>query len=239
MSIEFWFSICATFVGGGLAFFVHITKKEKTGAIIAMIISFLIAGICFFMGVYNNSSTSVLTGVDPVQIENTTKINEISNTKQEGDLQQGKMFTNYFETHTPDSIACSLSVWSSRWDKDIRGQTHEYEEGLKLDVSKTFYVTQTKLTSDIHLTYNPNYSGNKTMEGKIVLGNESSGTKAMAEVSILVDGKEVWKAEEKITGVTVNPVEYSVDLEDCKSEVIIRTTCYVESGSIQLGFFGK
>ena len=47
MSMEFWFSICFTFIGIALSLFTYLTKKEKHGAIIAVVISFLIAGICF------------------------------------------------------------------------------------------------------------------------------------------------------------------------------------------------
>lgn len=238
MPIEFWFSICGTFVGVALSFFIYLTKKEKTGAIIATVISFAIAIISFIFGMKdvnesNNPEKFSNQLASTISIQNSTANNISSNIVDNKNI----MFTNYFETHNPEGISSYISTWNSNSDKDIRGSYHEYENGLKLSVYKGFYIDNNILTSDLHLVYNKNYSGNTHFSGYIILSDDSSGTKSSADISILIDGNEVWKTDNKITGVTVTPTEFNIDLKDCKEEVIIRTTCYLQDSSIQLGIF--
>ena len=148
------------------------------------------------------------------------------------------MFTNYFETHTPSNLTTYLSLWNSNSDKDIRGSYHEYENGFDLSFHNNMLgITANTVTSDLHLIYNKNYTGNTHFSGYVILNDESSGTKSSADISILVDGNEIWKSESKLTGVTVTPIEFNVDLKDCKEEVIIRTTCYLQGDSFKLGIF--
>jgi len=136
-----------------------------------------------------------------------------------------------------NNINCVLSVWNTTRDKDIRGSYHEYEQGLKLRASKYYYINDYNVTSNIHLIYNKNYKGNPNLTGKIVVGNESSGTKSTADVSILVDGIEVWRTEQKITGLTVTPIEFNINTKKCKEEIIIRTNFYIPDDSLTLGIF--
>ncbi len=236
MSMEFWFSICFTFIGVALSLFTYLTKKEKHGAIIAIIISFLIAGICFFVGISNNNQQK-----NPETFSNqlSDTIASLQNNESPQSFSSTIMFTNYFETHTSknNNIDCVLNMWDSTRDKDIRGSYHEYEQGFKLYAGKYFYINDYTVTSDIHLIYNKNYKGNPNFSGKIVVGNVSSGTKSTADVSILIDGVEVWKSEEKITGLTLSPVEFNINTKNCKEEIIIRTNFYLPDNSLTLGFF--
>ena len=236
MSMEFWFSICFSFVGIALSLFTYLTKKEKHGAIIAVIISFLIAGICLFVGINNNNQQK-----NPETFSNqlSDTIVSLQNNESPQNFSSTTMFTNYFETHTSknNNIDSYLSVWDTTRDKDIRGSYHEYEQGFKLYASKYFYINDYTVTSDIHLVYNKNYNGNPNFAGKIVVGNDSSGTKSTADVSILIDGVEVWKTDEKITGLTLSPVEFNINTKNCKEEIIIRTNFYLPDSSLTLGFF--
>lgn len=236
MSMEFWFSICFTFIGIALSLFTYLTKKEKHGAIIAVVISFLIAGICFFVGISNitqQKNPETFTS----QLSDT--IVSLQNNELPQNFSSNIMFTNYFETHSSknNNIDCVLSMWDTTKDKDIRGSYHEYEQGFKLYAGKYFYINDYTVTSDIHLIYNKNYNGNPNFAGKIVVGNVSSGTKSTADVSILIDGVEVWKTEEKITGLTLSPVEFNINTKNCKEEIIIRTNFYLPDNSLTLGFF--
>ena len=234
MSIEFWFSICLSFVGIALSFFTYITKKEKTGAIIAVIISFIIAIVFFTIGLINlNKQNNPETLSN--QLQTTTTLKQSSNATSS---TLNAMFSNYFITSSPSNISTYLNLWNSSKDKDIQGNYHQYEVGLKLSCSKYWYINENVSTSDIHLVYNPNYKGNTNFSGKIVLSDASSGSLSSADISILIDGKEVWKSDQKLTGSTITPIEFAIDLKHCKEEVIIRTTSYLQDDNgIEIGFF--
>lgn len=237
MTIESWFSICFSFIGIALSLFTYITKKEKHGAIIAIVISFLIALICFLVGLNKSRQQK-----NPESLGNqlSTTSTLIQNNETAQNISSKTMFTNYFETHTPNNdsaIVCSLAHWNTTNTKDISGSYHEYEQGLELYASRYFYANDYNVTSDIHLIYNNNYDGNPNFSGKIVVGNDSSGTKSTADVSILIDGVEVWKTEQKITGLTISPVEFNINTKNCKEEIIIRTNFYLIGNSLTLGIF--
>lgn len=232
MSLDFWFSICLSFVGIALSFFIYITKKEKTGAIIAMIISFTIALIFFILGLINvNNQANPETFSE--QLQTTINLDKSTNTND-----SKKMFLNYFGTFTPKSNYASLKVWDFYKDKDIQANFHEEQAGLKLTCNKYNFMQDFELTSDIHLVYNTNYKGNTNFSGQIVLSDKYAGTTSSVDVSILIDGIEVWKTEKRITGTNISPVNYCVDLKDCTEEVIIRCVCYLkDDNGIELGFF--
>ena len=234
MSLEFWFTICLSFLGIALSFFNHITKKEKTGATITIAVSFIIAIIFFIIGLVNiNKQKNPETFSN--QLQTTLSLKESVDTNNNDSTT---MFSNYFETHTPNNSNTYLRIWDSSQDKDIQGNFHQYEFGLKLRSNKYLYTDTSVITSDIHLVYNPNYKGNTNFSGKIVLSDECSGTLSSADISILVDGVEVWKSGTKLTGTTISPIEYSVDLKKCKEELIIRTTCYIQNNEhLEIGFF--
>lgn len=237
MTIESWFSICFSFIGIALSLFTYITKKEKNGAIIAIIISFLIALICFFVGL-NKSHQQQNSESLGKQLSNT--LTSVQNNESSQSISSTTMFTNYFETHTPNNdsaIVCSLSPWNTTQNKDISGSYHEYEQGLKLHAGRYFYANDYNVTSDIHLIYNKNYNANPNFSGKIVVSDDSSGTKSAADISILIDGVEVWKTEQKITGLTISPIEFNVNTKNCKEEIIIRTNFYLIGDSLTIGIF--
>lgn len=238
MSVEFWLTICATFVGIGLSLLTYITKKEKTGAKISIIVSFIIAIIAFVMGVSNNYKENIKN-------ENTNEIN-INQQENKGNTENTytnkenqKMFTNYFETHETETnqVSFLLKKWNPYEDKDIKALTHNNENGIKLLAKATFMVEQEDAISDIHLTYNSQYTGDTIMKGKIVTMNETSSSRSCATVSILKDGVEIWKSNKTIQGQTVEPIEFEVDTNGCKNEIVIRFNYYMQKDGLYIGIF--
>lgn len=239
MSVEFWLTMCATFIGIALSLLTYITKKEKTGAKIAIIISFIIAIIAFLIGISNNYKYEE-------NIKNEIKDNNsISQNSSENKTtkyvseENTKMFTNYFETHEIETnqIYFSLKKWNPYEDKDIKALTHNGENGIKLLANSTFLVQGEEAKADIHLTYNEQYTGDTVMRGKIVTMNETSSSKSNATVSILKDGVEVWKSNKTIQGQTVEPIEFEVDTKGCRNEMVIRVNYYMKEDGLHIGIF--
>lgn len=235
MSVEFWLTICATFIGIALSLLMFITKKEKTGAKIAIIISFIIAICAFIMGISKNYSEN---GSD--EKYNTTNKNEtVSNKTYSENIINSNMFTNYFETHETNTnqVNFYLKKWNSYEDKDIKALSHTDENGIKVLANSTFLAEKEDASVDIHLTYNSEYKGNPIMSGKIVTMKETSSSKSCATVSILKDNVEVWKSNKTIRGQTVEPIEFEVDTKDCKNEIIIRFNYYIQKDSLNIAIF--
>ena len=225
MSIEFWFTICATFLAILIEYFI---KKKSIIAKIAICITTVIAITSFILGLANLKNEEKTVNAQP---EEKIEFNY-------GE-ENSKMFTNYFETHEVDTnqINFQLEKWNMYEDKDIKALSHENEEGIKLKARSTFMVEGEEAISDIHLTYNPEYKGNTIMSGKIVTMNETSGSSSIAKVSILIDGKLTWSSDKTITGRTVEPIEFCVDTTGCKNEVIIRFEYYMKQDGLSIAIF--
>lgn len=239
MSVEFWLTMCATFIGIALSLLTYITKKEKTGAKIAIIISFIIAIITFIIGISNNYKDNENIKNDNEDNTSISQNNSVNKTTENDNKEYKKMFTNYFETHEIETnqVYFSLKKWNPYEDKDIKALTHDGENGIKLLANATFLVEGEEATADIHLTYNNQYDGDTVMRGKIVTMNETNSSKSYATVSILKDGVEVWKSNKTIQGQTVEPIEFEVDTKGCKNEMIIRFNYYMKKDGLYIGIF--
>lgn len=239
MSVEFWLTMCATFIGIALSLLTYITKKEKTGAKIAIIISFIIAIITFIIGISNNYKDNENIKNDNEGNTSISQNNSVNKTTENDNKEYKKMFTNYFETHEIETnqVYFSLKKWNPYEDKDIKALTHDGENGIKLLANATFLVEGEEATADIHLTYNNQYDGDTVMRGKIVTMNETNSSKSYATVSILKDGVEVWKSNKTIQGQTVEPIEFEVDTKGCKNEMIIRFNYYMKKDGLYIGIF--
>jgi len=230
MSIEFWFTICATFLAILIEYF---SKKKSIIAKIAICITTIIAITSFILGLANMKKEDKAEAKQGGNIEQTGEFEYTYNVENE------KMFTNYFETHevNTNQISFYLEKWNMYEDKDIKALSHENEEGIKLEARSTFMVEGEEATSDIHLTYNPEYKGDTIMSGKIVTMNETSSSNSIAKVSILIDGNLAWASDKTITGRTVEPIEFSVDTKGCKNEVIIRFEYYMKKDGLSIAVF--
>lgn len=227
MSIEFWFTICATFLAILIEYF---SKKKSFISKMAICITAVIAITSFILGLANFKSEEKTTDIE---LKEEVKINYSE--------ENSKMFTNYFETHevATNQINFQLEKWNMYEDKDIKALSHENEEGIKLKARSTFMVEGEEATSDIHLTYNSEYKGNTIMSGKIVTMNETSSSNSIAKVSILIDGNLAWTSDKTITGRTVEPIEFSIDTKGCKNEVIIRFEYYMKKDGLSIAIFEK
>lgn len=230
MSIEFWFTICSTFLAILIEYF---SKGKSIIAKIAISIAAVIAIASGILGLarINSQSKEDVTYKD-IQEEEVYN-NTFDNNKQ------SNMFTNFFETHevNTNQIYFLLKRWNSYEDKDIKALSHDDENGIKLEAKSSILVQGEDAVADIHLTYNPKYNGDTIMSGKIVTMNETNSSNSMVKVSILVDDKLVWKSDKTITGQTVEPVEFKIDTEGCKNEVIIRFEYYMKEEGLSIAIF--
>lgn len=239
MSVEFWLSICATFLGTALSLLTNITKKSSTGAKIGATICFIIAAISIIMGISNNYKNDKNIKDDNKNSTSISQNNSVNKTTEYNNEEYKKMFTNYFETHETETnqVYFSLKKWNPYEDKDIKALIHNGENGIKLLANATFLVEGEEATADIHLTYNNEYDGDTVMRGKIVTMNETNSSKSCATVSILKDGVEVWKSNKTIQGQTVEPIEFEVDTKGCKNEMVIRFDYYMKKDGLFIGIF--
>lgn len=151
------------------------------------------------------------------------------------------MFTNVILDYDTTSSASGVtfSSWDTDNDLDIRGTTHN--DGYKIEMFNYFPVPNVpngyQISANIIFAYNNSFIGEKKMNGHILLCNESAGTKSVAQVIIYVDGEEKWRTEELITGNTVAPVEFSINIDDIESDVNIQVNSDIEGSGINLGIF--
>lgn len=150
-----------------------------------------------------------------------------------------ELFAQAFETHQPNDIATSVKFLSGSGQgfKDLKKTT--YESGLFLFISNMFNGLGSGLanevTSDIHLPINSDCINRDEFLGDIIVENGSAGTEGYAYISILVDGEVVWETKEAITGTTVEPVPFKIDVSQAESEVIIRTKCIPKQSGLGIG----
>lgn len=155
--------------------------------------------------------------------------------------QGSSLFSNTFETHTPDDTASvvSLNWWDSSEHKDLRGQNYKDTGGLHLSIFNMFNAMgsgiSNPIVSEIHLVLNPDYRGDKFFSGEIVVESDSAGSKASANISILVDGDLVWQSDAPITGSSIEPASFEIDLTNAKNDVIIKTECTPSGNGLKLG----
>jgi len=71
-----------------------------------------------------------------------------------------------------------------------------------------------EINSELHLVYNPEFEKPSIFKGEIVLHSDAGGTSATAEVVILVDGEVKWSAPEIITGDSIAPIPFEIDISE-------------------------
>ena len=169
--------------------------------------------------------------VEPPSIQNNPSDNE-------------SLFVRAFESHSPNNNGVDFVEfrgWDSFSDADLRTEQYINKDGLFIMFSNTFSALgssiENQIVSEIHLVINPekNLDG-LVWSGMVVAEQRTLGSSAYANVSILVDGVEKWRTTDAITGNTIAPVEFSVDLSDALYEVIIKTNCTPNQNGLALGF---
>ena len=200
-------------------------------------------------GIYEDGTEKAISDfkISPLKAETPGKLriviskDDISRTISVNVKESPKLFSNAFEKHTPNDVTTLISFdwWDDSENKDARGDTHE-DGGLYLSIGNMFNQLGSKLantiTSDIHMVLNPDYINRGKLSGDIVVETSSLGTDAYATISILVDDEVKWKTQENITGTTIEPVHFEVDLSDAETEVIIRVECVPKQNGLSIGF---
>lgn len=160
------------------------------------------------------------------------------------------IFAEAYETHSPnDSITSMVSFreWNSSTDSDLRGETYLGKHGFYASFSNMFNALgasasdNDRITFDIHLPLQDNLQINLeslALVGFVVAEKDSAGSDAYADVAVIVDGNEMWRNEGHITSNTVSPIEFSINLGNVKSEIVIRTSCVPVGSGLSLGFVG-
>lgn len=160
------------------------------------------------------------------------------------DVEDEALFARAFESHLPHNNGVDFvdfRSWDTFSDADLRTEQYIDTGGLFIKFSNTFSSLgssiENQIESEIHLVINPRkeLSGG-VWTGLIVAEQSTQGSSAYANVAIYVDGIEKWRTSEALTGNTVAPVEFSVDLSDAQYEVIIKTYCTPNDNGLALGF---
>lgn len=170
--------------------------------------------------------------------------NELPPISNEEEKPEGPLFVNRFESHSPNDNVVNQVVcrdWDTFSDADLRDGQYTDSGGIFLKMSNYFNSIGTGssslITSEIHLPINSQWDLNGLMwTGSIIAEQSTQGSTAYADIAILVDGNEKWRTSEPITGSTVPPTEFSIDLTEAKYEVIIQTQCNALDSGLALGF---
>ena len=173
-----------------------------------------------------------------------TDLNIQQSLPQDTPSEDGFTIVRAFETHSPDNNGVDFVEfrgWDSFSDADLRTEQYINKDGLFIKFSNTFSMLgsslENQIESEIHLVINPKKELNGLVwTGLIVAEQRTQGSSAHADVVILVDGIEKWRTSESITGNTIAPTEFSIDLSDALYEVVIKTYCTANDNGLALGF---
>lgn len=179
-----------------------------------------------------------------IDVSQGSRLENQESSKNVAGKEKEALFARAFESHSPNnSIADSVEFreWDTFSNADLRNEQYIDTGGLFIKFSNTFSLlgasTADQIDSEIHLVINPRkeLSGG-VWTGLIVAEQSTIGSSAYANVAIYVDGIEKWRTSEAITGNTVAPVEFSVDLSDAQYEVIVKVYCTPCDNGLALGF---
>lgn len=161
-------------------------------------------------------------------------------------IDEKYLFSNVFESHEPpnDSVCNTLFYsWDYNQNSDLRGEIYSNSEygQFVLSMSNTLAIlgatNPNQIVSKIHLPINPKKNlKNLIWSGKIVTEKSTQGSPAYAKINIYIDGVKMWSSSEEVTGNTIKPVEYAIDMSEAKYEVIIETICTPLGDGLTLGF---
>lgn len=146
----------------------------------------------------------------------------------------------FLSTDSTDTYDCiEFTLWDSQIHQDLRGESYKETKNYYLSLGNTFNAltdNSSSLSADIHLTLNPSCKGEKNFSGDVVVESQSAGSTSSAEITILVDGELVWTCPETMTGTTVEPQHFDLNLTNAATEVIIRVESTITQQGINLGF---
>lgn len=198
--------------------------------------------------VESDSPTPSTQGVG-TESEQSTTITSPTQEPQGQVLTIEDIFSEAYETHSPNNSITTVLFreWNSSTDSDLRGEAYLGDCGFYTSISNMFNAfgasasDNDRITFDIHFPLRDNLQislESLTLAGFVVAEQGSAGSDAYADVALLVDDNEIWRSEGHITSNTVNPIEFSVNLGNIKSEMVIRTSCVPVGSGLSLGFVG-
>lgn len=190
----------------------------------------------------DNGLSLGFVGIDISRSENVDS-QQPSTQDQDTNSDEEVIFSRAFESHSPKNNGIDFvefREWDTFSDEDLRGEQYVNIGGLFLKISNTFGMlgssVESQVESEIHLVVNPKKKlANSRWTGSIVAEHSTIGSTAYADIAIYVDGVEKWRTSEPITGNTVAPVDFSVDLSDALYEVIIKIYCTPNDDGLALG----
>jgi len=232
-------------------------KKKFLSKIVPILItistigSFVIALLMIDFGPPTTVLQSIINGFSKITTEVITKMGVPVGEFKSAGILLSDLFLDIYETNTASGAADSVRFrdWDSSLDLDLQANNHSERAGASyyVEYSNTFNQlggggSDTKrISSDIHFPFDINSSidiDGMSFAGIIVAEQRSQGSSAFAEISILVDGHEKWRTDSPITGNTVRPAEFLIDISELSSEIIIRTSCAPLGSGLSLGFIG-
>lgn len=201
------------------------------------------------VGIYEDGSKELLTdcqiepntakkaGQLPIKI---TK-NEINETILVNVKEKPKLFSNNFIEYEPKNSVSNLvsyDNWNSSIHKDIRGESYADTGVLYVSLANMFAqmggTSVNPITFEFHLILNPSCTDRGVFSGDIVAENGTAGSSATANISIIVDD-ETKVSGLSISGDTVEPLHFGVELSDTDYEVVIKIVCIPYGNGLSLG----
>lgn len=170
--------------------------------------------------------------------EDASKLNGLSENDKKEDTVH--LFSNCYEEHDPDGILPQISF--GYWEDgkvDVQGQGHEGD--LYLFMGDMYNMIQPagdgNVTVTLHFIVNPKYdlTQGAHISGSFVVDGETMGSDAYTTASIYMDGREEWGSGEMITGSTVKPVPFEVDVVNGTAEMTMVFQCNALAEGLGLG----
>lgn len=98
-------------------------------------------------------------------------------------------------------------------------------------------ISDSWFTVTLHFIVDPEYDLTKGthVSGEFFVDSEVLGSDAYTSISIQVDGKELWHTTDNISGRTLNPVPYSIDIDEGALEMTMVFECNALGKGLGLG----
>lgn len=162
-------------------------------------------------------------------------------TGEEENSLKGTLFSNCYEKHDDSSIIPQIGF--GYWDgakRDVQGNS--YDDGqLYISIWDLYNRMQDTgdsfIDSSIIYIVNPNCDLSKGVhvKGKFVVDDEYIGSDAYTDISIKIDGKEVWTTAESISGSTISPTIFEFDVNQGDESMTMDFHCNARSKGLGLG----
>ena len=160
------------------------------------------------------------------------------------------IFTNCYKKIEQSNVFSESSVKLQYWQEDktdIQGQNYKNDKNsLYLRIGDFFNQMDPNGNSgdgnvnvDIHYIINPNYNFSTDkkikIKGKFVLDSDFKGSDAYTDIFVKVGNQESKKIEEQLTGETVRPIPFEIEVDSNDDEVIMNFECNALGKGLGIG----